>query len=151
MFTLTRALTAVLLAGLGAYFASNYRPLDPDFRANGMFELVTAGTAATVGWAFLGPRIDRRYVIGAWTTLQAVVIAAICAMAIFAVVEVFQRGYKMEYRGLEEAILGFFAIIRTYAARMWDAGFLIMVGVVSGGIGLICVSAFRWFEIRRKG
>lgn len=151
MLTLTRVLSALLLAGLAAYLAASYRTLDPDFRASGMFELVSAVAAAVVGWNYLGARIDTRVVMGAWSAVQAIVVAAIFAMAVFSVAEVFQRGYNMEYNGLEEAILGFFDIIRTYTARMWDAGFAARTVAGAAGVGVVCVVAFRWFEVRRKG
>lgn len=151
MFTLTRATSALLLAALAVVLAGAYRALDPDFRASAMLEVITALTAAWVGWGWLGLRIDRRVVMGVWTTMQATVIAAIAAMAILGVTQVFRRGYNMEYRGIEEAVLGFFALLQEFVTPMWQAGFLVQAASGSAVVGLILVAAFRWFEWRRKG
>ncbi|SDX22659.1 TrgA family protein [Roseicitreum antarcticum] len=151
MFTLTRATAALLLAVLALVLTGAYRALDPEFRASGMLEVIVALSAGWIGWAMLGPRIDRRVVMGIWATMQALVVAAIVAMAVLGVAQVFRRGYDMEYDGVEEAVLGFFAILQEFVTPMWDAGFLTQAALGSALVGLIVVAAFRWFEGRRKG
>ena len=62
---------------------------------------------------------------------------------------VFWRGYQMRYSGLEDAFLGFVGVFVEHLMRMWDLDFLLLIGGMIVGVGIVLTMFFRWAETRR--
>lgn len=55
----------------------------------------------------------------------------------------------MRYSGLEDAFLGFVGVFVEHLMRMWDLDFLLLIGGMIVGVGIVLTMFFRWAETRR--
>lgn len=149
MFTLLRPLAALGMALLAYLAATAYRPLDERIADAAPFEFWLAIIAAAVGWRFLGGRIGGALWHSVFVALQAVVLAAVLASALFAVQRVFVMGYARRYREPMEAFTGYFEIIGTYLMQALDRDFLLLLGLGGVVLGLVLHLLQRMLEARR--
>lgn len=150
MFTLIRPVSALALAILAAIAAPAYWPLfRPDWPLPPVFVLWMAAFGFSVGWLFLGARVDRRLWMTVFAALQAVVLTALLAVTIFGFREVFVLGYRRRFREPMEAFNGFFEIAGGWLRLALERDFLIMLGVGGLLVGVAVHLLHKLFERRR--
>ena len=121
MFTLTRALAALLLAALGVVLGQAWQiAVAPDVPPSRPLGLVVP-VFAVIGWTVLGGMVGRRLWQTVWGAIQSVAIAAIVAAVIAGVVRVFELGYRRRYDEVTEAIVAIpaeaFGLLRAGATQ----------------------------------
>ena len=149
MFTLLRPLAALGMAVLGYLAATAYRLIDDRIADAAPFEFWLAIIAAVVGWWFLGGRIGRVWWYSIYVALQAVVLAAVAASALFGVQRVFVLGYARRFREPMEALEGYFDIVGTYLLQTLERDFLMLMGAGAVVLGLALHILHRLMEARR--
>ncbi|MGY6703147.1 TrgA family protein [Roseinatronobacter sp.] len=149
MPTLTRLAAAIIFAGFALYAGEIYKTLYeyPPRSRNGT--VVLAAVAALVGWRFVGRHVDARLVQSIFQTLQGVILTVFLSLVIIGSYTVFWRGYQMRYSSLEDAFLGFVGVFVEHLVRMSDIDFLLLVGGMIVGTGIVLTLIFRWAEARR--
>lgn len=149
MPTLTRLAAAIFFAALAFYAGENYQTLfeHPPRRDDG--SLFLAGVAGLVGWGFVGKRVAANVVQSVFHTLQGVILTVFLTLALIGTYQVFWRGYRLQYSNLEEAFLGFVGVFVDHGVRMADLDFMLMLGGMIVGTGIVLTLVFRWAEARR--
>jgi hypothetical protein len=138
MFTLIRPLSALALALFGFIAAREYAQLYPPGTYFGRFDLWLAGTAAVIGYTFLGARIVRGPLYAVYYTGQAIALTAMVAAMAFALRMVFVFGYRRIYREPMDVVNGFVDHTLKFLTVTADLSFLLFLagGALAAGIGL---------------
>jgi hypothetical protein len=151
MFTLTRLVSALFIGGFAFLVAPQYELLyGPDYEL-GHFEGWVGRVGLIVGWLFVGGLIGKR---GLWFSIYAVaqglVLTAVASAALFAVREVFIRGYRMRIREPFEAVLAMPQITWEYLQVALQKDFLLLLGGGALILGLLLHLIHSWMERRRN-
>lgn len=149
MPSLTRLAAAVLFAIAALYLGEQYKGLYDDPPRMGGLVFLLAPTFGFAGWKFTGGRISGRLISDIFEVLQGFLFGLFLALAVFGTLEVFQMGYKVRYKTLYDAMIGFFDLTGTHLLRMLDQDFLILAGICIVSIGIFLSILYRWAERSR--
>jgi hypothetical protein len=149
MPSLTRLAAAIMFAIAAIYMGEEYKLLYETPPRLGNLSLLLGVVGAFAGWKFVGSRIEGKLVRDILHALQGVILTLLLALFVFGTMEVFQLGYKMRYKTLWDAAVGFFDLTGAHVIRMVDRDFLLLLGGVTVVSGVILSLLYRWAEWRR--
>ena len=149
MPSFTRLVALLLFAGGAFIAATQFQQLGPAPRVNQSANLWVALVGAWVGWAFVGPRIDRSVMRSIFTVFQGGLLTVFLSLALFGVHRIFQDGFRMRHASLGDAIQGFLAFIVEGLQSMLDLPFLTLLAVMWLPGSVLLVIVYRAAEARR--
>jgi hypothetical protein len=149
MPSLTSLAAAILFAVAAIYMGEQYKLLYDVPPRLGNLSLLLGVTGAFSGWKLVGQRVEGKFVRDIFHALQGVILTLFLSLLVFGVLEVFELGYKMRYKTLWDAALGFFDLTGAHVIRMGNVDFLITLASVTVVLGVFLSILFRWAEKRR--
>lgn len=149
MPSFTRLTAALLFAVAAIYAGEQYKLLYETPPTLGQLSLLLGVVGAFVGWKIIGGRIEGRLVRDMFHGIQGFIATTMLALLVYGTLEVFELGYKMRYKTLPDAAMGFFDLTGAHVLRMIDMRFLPWVIAVSMLLGAILSLVYRWAERRR--
>jgi len=149
MPSLTRLAAAIMFAIAAIYMGEEYKLLYDTPPSLGRLSLLLGVVGAFAGWKFVGMRIEGKLVRDILHALQGVILTLLLALLVYGTMEVFELGFKMRYKTLWDAGVGFFDLTGVHVIRMWDQDFMMVLGTVTVVIGVILSLLYRWAERRR--
>lgn len=149
MPTITKLAALVLFAVLAMLGVDWYVALLPEPPQNPRLGLLLGVIGAATGWMFVGGQITGAPLRGVWIGLQGALLTILSALVVVSVVGVFQGGYRRQYDGVMEALMGAFEIALVHGQRMLDPDFLLRVGAGGAVCGVMLAIIFRLAEARR--
>jgi hypothetical protein len=145
----TRLLAAILFAVAAIYAGEQYKLLYETPPRLGQMSLLLGVVGAYVGWRIIGGRIQGKLVADMFHGVQGFIAITMLALLVYGTLEVFELGYKMRYKTLPDAVMGFFDLTGAHVLRMVDMRFLPQVILGSMLVGAILSLLYRWAEWRR--
>lgn len=150
MPTFTRLAAMVLFGALAYFLGMRYQLLfDDPPRSLMTGSLFLAGVAGFVGWAFVGPRIDRSYLRAFTVVIQGYIATLLLALFLYGFYDAFTQGYAMRYKDFGDAFQGVMGASIAHLTRMLDRDFMVLAGMIAVIITLVVTTVYRMAEARR--
>lgn len=136
MPTAAKLFAALAFAAVGWMAAEAYRPLMPDHTPWGRFVPISVALGLICGWRVMGPRAGRGWASAMGIGLSTSAVLLTVALFVLSFHTMILRALDRRYDGVLEALVGVFAIMLDYAARMVDLQLLavLVLGGVAGGL-----------------